>query len=301
MLNVAHFGSTGNLGVHVLGELLRRDHDVTCFVRSEPRFTEMLSLEEFSANAKASIVVVQGDARDPKAVNEFLSSKRFDVLVSTAGCVNNDVITREGAADSDFCRIFSVIADAAERYLPPPRRAIFVGGMPALSLPGATQTLQSLLASRSPQYVAHTHNNARLLRSSLDWTLLCPGYMTDAPAWDEPLRLSEDIIPSFEMRGRFRNWQLSSPLQLPPVALLRVARHQGQLTVPYAAAAASLVDHLEPGGRFSRRRMGLANPAGRTLRKTKETRARELQQRDASSHRSGCCRARVNRPRRTRT
>ena len=60
-----------------------------------------------------------------------------------------------------------------------------------------------------------------------------------------------------------------------PCVLLPVALRQGELTVPYKQVAAALVDHLEPGGRFERRRMGLANPIGRMLRKGKEERTRE--------------------------
>ena len=39
-MRIVHFGATGNLGVHVLPRLLQTDHEVTCVVRSEPRFRD---------------------------------------------------------------------------------------------------------------------------------------------------------------------------------------------------------------------------------------------------------------------
>jgi putative NADH-flavin reductase len=270
MLRVAHFGPTGNLGAPTFEHVTSRGHQVTVFVRSRERFHQL--------HGHPEVEVVEGDARDARAVCEMLAGARFDAVVSTAGCVDNAVQDREDAQASSFCTIFNNLVDASERYLAAPHRAVFLGGMTALSLPGTGNgvRLQSLLERRSPQYGSHVLNHERLLRSSLDWTLVCPAYMVDdAPAWDPTeLRLSEDVVPAFGPSARFRRWQLARPFRLPFV-LLPVSRRQGELTVPYASVARALVDHLEPNGRFSRRCMGLANPPGRTLKKGEEQRARE--------------------------
>lgn len=274
MLRVLHFGSTGNLGVPVLHELVSRGHEVTCFVRSETRFFEL-----HGASVGKDIRLICGDACDSRTVDEALGSADYDAVLSTAGCVDNSVRSQHEAISSSFCSIFCNIADASERHLAAPKRAIFVGGVTALALPGLVSVggdevrLQELLQRRSPQYVAHVLNHERLMRSSLEWTMACPGYMVDASADDQPLRLSEDVLPVFPP-DRFRRWHLAGPLRLPCV-LLPVALRQGELTVPYKQVAAALVDHLEPGGRFERRLMGLANPIGRVLRKGKEERTRE--------------------------
>ena len=200
MLRVAHFGPTGNLGAPTFQTLLSDGHQVTVFVRSRRRFHQLHGCPE--------VEVVEGDARDASAVGAMLANARFDAVVSTAGCVDNAVQDRQDAQASSFCRILNNIVDASERYLAAPQRAVFLGGMTALNLPGTEPTvkLQSLLEHRSPQYGSHVLNHELLLRSSLDWTLVCPAYMVDdAPAWDpSELRLSEDVVPAFGPGARFR-------------------------------------------------------------------------------------------------
>ena len=205
--------------------------------------------------------------------------------VSTAGYVDNGVRSEAEALATPFCRMFDNIAGAAEAHLPPPGRAIFTGGITVLDVPGVAPptAIQSLLTSRAPQYVAHQVNHARLERSKLDWTLLCPGYLVDAPGCDkstgcepgeEPLRLSVDTLPAFPPETRFRPWQLKRPLKYPFV-LLPFRLREEEWTVPYESVAAVLVNHLEAGGGLSRARVGLANPPGVRLKKTQAARKRE--------------------------
>ena len=143
--------------------------------------------------------------------------------------------------------------------------------MPGIAPPITLQ--ESLIGNKYPQYNAHLLNHQRLVQSSLDWSLYCPGYLVDAPAWDDdgPLELSAEVPPNFAER---RRWMLRGPLKY-PFALLPFAAKQGVWSVPYAAVAESMVEHLEPNGRFSRQRVGLANPKGRRLKKTKAARERE--------------------------
>ena len=218
----------------------------------------------------------------------------YDVAVSTAGCVDNNVRDAEEALATPFCRIFDNIAGAAEQYLPPPRRALFIGGITALDVPGIVppQAFQPLLSSRAPQYVAHLLNHERLERSELDWTLLCPGYLVDAapigcdpsgclPS-DQPLRLSTDALPTFAPEKAFKPWQLRGPFKYPFV-LLPFLRREGEWTIPYESLAAVLVEHMPAGGRFSRARVGLANPIGVKLKKTEAVRKRERKVRAESA------------------
>ena len=279
-LKVLMFGGNGNLGARVLYQLAACGHDVTCFVRSEQRLRAGFNDKVFD-----DVAVIEADANDRAAVDSVMAAATYDVVVSTAGYVDNDVKTAEQALATPFCRIFDNICSAAEEHLPPPRRALFIGGITALDLPGTSppQALQPLLQNRFPQYVAHTLNYERLERSTLDWTLFCPGFMVEAAPTgcdpvgcmppDEPLRLSTEVVPCFAPQKRFRPWQLTRPFKY-LFALLPFLWRQGQWTVPLESVAAVIVNHL-PAGSFSRARVGLSNPPGVKLKKTQAARKKE--------------------------
>ena len=114
-------------------------------------------------------------------------------------------------------------------------------------------------------------NFERLCQSELNWSLLCPGSMVDAPRSAKPLRLSTDTVPAFPPR---RRWMIRGPLKISCVLVPMVAR-SGTTTLAYADVAQVLVDHLEPYGPFSRRRVGIANPSGTSLKKSHAARAAE--------------------------
>jgi hypothetical protein len=68
------------------------------------------------------------------------------------------------------------------------------------------------------------------------------------------LRISKDVWP-FPRPG-YTRW-------LPRIALsLAFKQHAPELIVSYDDVAAVLLDHLAPGGPFSRARVGVALPAG---------------------------------------
>ena len=158
-LKVLLFGANGNLGANVLYQLSAAGHDVTCFVRSEQRLRAGFKDRIFD-----DVVVLEGDPCDRAAVDTVMAAAVYDVAVSTTGFVDNGVRSEAEALATPFCRMFDNIASAAEVHLPPPRRAIFIGGITALDLPGVTPptALQSLLTSRAPQYVAHQVEEAQL-------------------------------------------------------------------------------------------------------------------------------------------
>jgi len=281
------FGGNGNLGSKVLYQLAACGHDVTCFARSEQRLRAGFNDRVFD-----NVTVIEGDACDRAAVDQALAGGVYDVAVSTAGCVDNDVRNAEDALASPFCRMLDNIAGAAEQHVPS-RRALFIGGITALDLPGLTppQPLQPVLQSRLPQYVAHMINLERLEQSELDWTLLCPGYLVEAAPVcpdptgcvpeDQPLRLTTNVVPAFPPSRAFKRWQLKGPFKYLFV-LLPFLRRKGEWTVPYESVAAVLVDNLE-AGRFTRARVGLANPLGVKLKKTQAAREKELKARAMKS------------------
>ena len=290
-LRVLLFGASGNLGSRVLYQLTTCGHTVTAFVPSEQRLRAGFNDRKFD-----DVQVVEGDALDKAAVVAAMAGggSPYDVVVSAAGSVDNDASSAEEAANTNFCRMFSNIADAAEEHLPAPRRALFVGGITVLDVPGTSTSLQSLLSSRFhySQYEAHVINLSKLRDSKLEWTLLCPGYLVDAAPsgcapvgcepTDEPLRLTADVVPAFEPTRAFKPWQLTRALKYPFVLLPFLLR-KGEWTVPYESVASVLVANLAAGGAFARTRVGLANPPGVKLQKTDAARTRERSKRERKS------------------
>ena len=103
-------------------------------------------------------------------------------------------------------------------------------------------------------YWPHAENFARLQSSSLDWRLLCPGPMVEEPPVGlARLRVSVDRLPVEipAAAGRRRT---------PPRPALR--GRVPEMIVPYADAAALMLNHLQPTDTMSRHRIGLALPVG---------------------------------------
>jgi uncharacterized protein len=105
-------------------------------------------------------------------------------------------------------------------------------------------------------YEAHRTNLDALRKSSLDWSMLCPGPMIDAPTGQATgdLRISVD------------QWPVQPPAfsHLLPRAALALAFRQKvpELTICYEDAADVILSNLDRNGRFFRRRVGVALPAG---------------------------------------
>ena len=105
-------------------------------------------------------------------------------------------------------------------------------------------------------YEAHRTNLNALSNSSLDWSMLCPGPMIEAPNGEptKGLRLSVD------------QWPVQRPgytLSLAQRRLgIRLQAESPELTITYEDAADVILSNLDPNGRFSRKRVGVALPVG---------------------------------------
>ena len=104
-------------------------------------------------------------------------------------------------------------------------------------------------------YWPHAENFTRLQSSSLDWRLLCPGPMVEEPPVGlARLRVSVDRLP-VEISGE--------ATRLPDHVLVPLfAQLVPEMIVPYADAAAVMLNHLQPMDTMSRHRIGLALPVG---------------------------------------
>lgn len=237
MTSLAILGATGNLGRHVARQALVQGCSLSVAVRSRARLDP-----EVVARARVSDLDLTNAT--PEAVADF--ARGHDALVFCAGVVT------EGDA---FVRLFDRVVAALES-LPESERPVawFLAGAALLPLDARGRCGVDLPKVRDT-YWPHRRNHERLLRSSIDWRLLCPGPMVDQPALGlERLRIGIERLPA-PLPALAQ--ALPGPLVLPLFAM-----KIPEMIVPYADAAALMLAHLAPGDPMSCRRVGLALPEG---------------------------------------
>jgi uncharacterized protein len=239
MTRIAIFGATGSLGSHVTRLAIAAGHDVSALVRAPARV---------SADIASKATITTGDLmeRTPSQLAEFISG--HDVVVSCAGLVT------EGQRFVDlFDRVVSGVEALAEDRRP---LCWLLAGAGLLDLDSSGRRGLDLPKVRDT-YWPHRVNFERLLRSSIEWRLLCPGPMVDQPAVGiHRLRVSLERLP-VALPGVAK--VLPAPLVLP-----LFASTIPQMIIPYADAAAFMLANLDRGGPMSRKRVGLALPHGMT-------------------------------------
>ena len=130
----------------------------------------------------------------------------------------------------------------------------FLAGAGLLDI-GDTQRRGLELPLIKKTYRPHGENFKRLEASTLDFRLLCPGPMVEGAAVGlERLRVAIDRLPV----------QTPAAIKwLPDWLLVPIfASRVSEMIIPYADAAALMLNNLEPGNAMSRHRVGLALPAG---------------------------------------
>ena len=233
-------GATGFLGRHVLRQAVGAGHDVTVFVRTPA---------ELSPDVRERVSVHTGDlsALVPRDLVRGL-----DALINCAGHV---------ADGGTFVGLIDRLVTAVD-WLPQAEQPVcwLLAGAALLDIDSSGRRGVELPRVKST-YWPHRVNFERLTRSRLDWRLLCPGWMVDAPAIGlDRLRISLDALPvSVPLFGR----------AVPQPLLLQVfASVIPQLIVPHADAAALMLANLDRGNAMSRHRVGLALPEGMRGRKS---------------------------------
>ena len=232
-------GATGNSGRRILRFALERGHQVTAFVRNQNKLVEI-----FEGTLPHSLHVIVGDIDDSAKLAGAMTG--HDVVINAAGYVT------EGAT---FTRLVQTAIDAASAALGEGGRFWQFGGAAVLDIPGAG--MKGVDLPMVPKvYEAHRTNLIALERSRLDWSMLCPGPMIEAP----------DGKPTPGLRVSADQWPMARPAytRLMPQVTLALAFKQAvpELTVSYEDAATIILDNLAKNGPFSRRRVGLALPAG---------------------------------------
>lgn len=230
-------GAAGNSGRALVRFALAHGHHVTALVRNEAKVTDL-------AHPRLSVSTVS--LSDHAALTEALGG--HDVVINAAGYVN------EGSV---FVDLVQGVIRAADAALGAGGRFWLFGGAALLDVQGAgVCTLD--LPGVPKVYEAHRSNYKAVGATALDWSMLCPGPMIEAP--DE--QSSEGLIVSAEV------WPTPRPLYtrvLPPVALLLAFKQAvPRMTIYYEDAAGVILDNLHSGGPYSRKRVGVALANGAT-------------------------------------
>ena len=215
-------GATGSLGRHVLRQALAAGHEVSVLVRDAARLAP-------EVRGRVAIYVADLDVSLPVNVVEG-----HDALVNCAGNV------------ADGARFVALVARIVEGV-----ESLPLAGRPVCWLLAGAALLDIDESGRrgvemprlKTTYWPHDANFQRLVRSGLDWRLLCPGPMVEQPALGfERLRISLDRLP------------------VPPLFASLIPR----ITVPYADAAALMLANLDRGNAMARHRVGLAKTSQET-------------------------------------
>ena len=231
-------GAAGNLGRRLLQEGQRQGHRMTAMVRDAKAFTAKLN-----SDLLRDVLIVEGDVLYADQIDTALDGQ--EVVVNAAGNVN------DGTA---FSTMFDGVVSAVERH-PAIQKSWFLAGAAVLNLPH-TKRIGVGLPFVPNLYDPHRVNWQRLERSTLDWSLMCPGPMTAGGPSARPgnVRVSVDSMPY-----HVGTWTRFAP----PLALSLVMKFKlPELIVSYEDVATVIMANVEAGGRFSRHRIGVALPRG---------------------------------------
>jgi len=232
-------GATGNTGRRILRFALERGHAVTAFVRDQNKLKDILG-----ASLPEPLHIIVGDIDGSADLAKAMGG--HDVVINAAGYVSQG---------ERFTRLVQKVVQDTSSSLGAGGRFWQFGGAAVLDIPGTN--LKGVDLPLVPKiYEAHRTNLNALTNSALDWSMLCPGPMVDAP----------DGQPTRGLRVSGDYWPVPPPpaVNLLPKAALAFAFKQRipQLTISYEDAADVILNNLDRNGPFSRRRVGVALPPG---------------------------------------
>jgi putative NADH-flavin reductase len=246
MKKIMVLGASGALGKHVARQAVDTGHDVSVVVRTASKLPA--SWRDRVQVHETDIAALPGDR-----LAALLGGN--DAVINTAGLVSDG---------HTFVALVAHIVTSLES-IEPGRRPVawFMAGAGLLDI-GDTHRRGLDLPPIRKTYWPHGENFARLLASSLDFRLLCPGPMVEGPSVGlERLRVALDRMP-VETPAAVK-W-------LPDLLLVPVfVSHVPEMIIPYADAAALMLNNLDPGNAMSRHRVGAALPVGMKDKKDRWT------------------------------
>jgi putative NADH-flavin reductase len=235
MMKIIVFGATGNTGRKVLERGVNRGHEMTAFVRNPEKLYEHQGVE-----IAAQVKVIAKDIMDPESVYEALLQQ--DAAIIAAG---------NAAQGEEFVRIVDNIVSQCEKNTMFSGRVWLMGGAGLLDIP-YTDLMGNNLPGFPPMYQTHNRNLERLRQTKLDWSVMCPGTMVETADLPSSVRMhvSTNILP------------VPVPENIKDYSVAEIAGHLfsrfKELDVAYEDVANCMLNHLELGGPFKGKRVGLA-------------------------------------------
>jgi len=236
MSKIIILGATGSLGRHVVRQAVAAGHDVSVVSRVRPAVPGpvpekvVVHQADLSAMSAAALAAILGD---------------HEVVINAAGNV---------AQGQAFVDLVDHIVSSLE-LIPDTGRPVawFLAGLGLLDIDGRGRKGVDF-PMIGQNYWPHRSNFDRILKTSLDWRILCPGPMVDKPPLGlAGLRISLDRLP-LDIPDEIQSMPDQGVLQF-------LSSHMSETVVPYEDAAALMLANIAPGGEMSRRRVGLALPS----------------------------------------
>ncbi|MEC0239988.1 NAD(P)H-binding protein [Paenibacillus dokdonensis] len=241
-MKIIVFGATGNTGKRVLAHGIKMGHEMTAFVRNAEKLCDQLG--DHSAK---HVKIIVDDMMDPVSVGEALAHQ--DAAIIAAG---------HAGQGEEFVRIVDNIISQCESEPRFSGRVWVMGGAGLLDIPH-TDLIGNNLPGFPPEYINHNRNFERLQQSELDWSMMCPGTMSESREHTDPVYLyvtTETLpVPFQETIKEYSEAEIAAHL---------FSRLQ-ELSVTYDDVATCMLDHLELEGAFKRKRVGLAYQNNMTM------------------------------------
>ncbi len=232
MSRIIILGATGALGKYVVEQAVSANHEVSVIVRTPSKLPTHL---------RDRLTIHQADIAMLSTSQIATLIRGHDALINTAGRVS------EG---QPFVTLVDHIVTGIET-LPETERPVcwFLAGAGVLDI-GDSHRMGVDLPFIKETYWPHRENYNRLQSSSLDWRLLCPGPLVEeTPVGIDNLRIAIDRLP------------VSIPTvskEMPDSLLVQLfASRVPEMTIPYADAAAFMLNNLQPANALSQHRIGL--------------------------------------------
>lgn len=237
-MKIIVFGATGNTGKRVILHGIQMGHEMTAFVRNSNKLYDQLGEE----SGKLVRVIVD-DIMDPVSVGEALAHQ--DAAIITAG---------HAGMGEEFVRIVDNIISQCECQPSFSGRVWIMGGAGLLDIPN-TDLIGNNLPGFPPEFRNHNRNFARLQQTQLDWSVMCSGTMIDSSEHLDLvlLHVTTETLPILipETIKGYSEAEIAGYL---------FSRLQ-ELDVAYDDVAICMLKHMDLGGAFRRKRVGLSYQA----------------------------------------
>ncbi|MFO1185909.1 MAG: NAD(P)H-binding protein [Bauldia sp.] len=235
-MKLAILGATGDSGRRLVRAALADGHEVTAIVRDAAKA---------AALAAPRLTIRQVAFSDHAALVAAL--RGHDAVINAAGYL------RDGPA---FVALVQAVIRAAAEALGPGGRFWLFGGAGVLDVPG--KSITSLELPGIPKISeAHRTNWNAVKATDLDWSMLCPGPMVEAPNGEA----SRGLVVTAD------TWPVALPgfTNFLPRPALSLAFIQAvpRLRISYEDAARAILDNLGKNGPFSKKRVGVALADGK--------------------------------------